>query len=124
MLLGVVLQIASEIVGESVFVLHFLFLVIEKPAFVPRQFGFAAVGAVQDVLEFVLAFWRQGQRVEIECDGFTRADDENAFAVLRDEVCAVYDTIVNVVAKVFRKGAADDRKGAAFCGLPLRRAQV
>lgn len=113
-LLGVVLQVQPEVVGEGVFVLHFLFLVVEKSSFVPLQDRFAAVGTVQDVFECVRTLGWQRQRVEIECDRLAETDDEDALAVLRYEVRAVYNAIVDVVAEVFGQGAADDIKGAAF----------
>lgn len=111
---GVVLQIQPEVVGEGVFVLHFLFLVVEESSFVPLQDRFAAVGTVQDVFECVRTLGWQRQRVEIECDRLAEADDENAFAVLRNEVRAIYDAAMDVVAEVVGQGTADNVEGAAF----------
>ena len=115
MFLGVVLQVKPEVVGEGVFVLHSLFLVVEESFLRPT----ASTGSLPSVrcrmsLSVCCALRRQRQRIEIECDRFAEADDEDALAVLRDEVRAVYDAVVDVVAKVVGQGAADDVEGAAF----------
>ena len=52
MLLGVVLQVEPKVVGEGVFALLFLFLVVEKSSFVPLQKRFTSVGTLQDVLNY------------------------------------------------------------------------
>ena len=69
---------------------------------------------MQDVLERMRALRRERQRIEIEGDRLAEADDEDALAVLRDKVRAVYDAAVDVVAEVVGQGAADDVEGAAF----------
>ena len=69
---------------------------------------------MQNFLELALVLGWQGQGIKIECNRFAEADDEDAFAMLRDEVCAVNDAPMNVVTQLLGQCAADNFKGAAL----------
>lgn len=108
------LQVGPELVGQGVFLIDTVRGVVEETFAVPWQLRLAAIRFMQYLRQFALAFGGQRQGVEVEVDRFAKADDENALTVLRYEVGAVDDAIVDVVAEFVAQGAADDVEGAAF----------
>ena len=110
---GVALQVGPELVGEDVFRVDLPGGMVEEAVAIPHEMRLRAVGAVQDVLHRVHALRRQRQGVPVEGDliGLAEADDQDALAVLRNEVRAIDDARVDVVAEVVER-ALDHVEGA------------
>ena len=98
---SIVLQVEPEVVRKRKFGVDSLGCMVKKTAFIPRQFWFCFIGAVQNFSQLVFAFFRQWQGVKIKRNRFTEAQNQNPLAVLRHKVGAIYNAVMDVVAELF-----------------------